>query len=100
MKTPTFFRLAPCTVPSEKKHCVKTFSVQGDSADEETKQAGLKLAGDIEAELEGNVTIVKIPQGKETKHFLSIFKGMELINDVSKSVRFIIVFLPMILSIY
>ncbi|XP_052746032.1 gelsolin [Bicyclus anynana] len=56
----------------------------GEKADDASKEAGLKLVGEIEEELEGNVTIVKIPQGKETKHFLSIFKGNLLIICGSK----------------
>ncbi|XP_045783494.1 gelsolin-like [Maniola jurtina] len=56
----------------------------GNTADDESKEAGFKLVGEIEEELEGNVTIVKIPQGKETKHFLSIFKGILVILCGSK----------------
>ncbi|CAK1591699.1 unnamed protein product [Parnassius mnemosyne] len=47
----------------------------GTDAEPTDKQAGLDLASQIEQESEAGVTVVKVPQGKEPKHFLSIFKG-------------------------
>ncbi|XP_026724506.1 gelsolin, cytoplasmic-like [Trichoplusia ni] len=47
----------------------------GTDASNDDKQAGLELVNQLEDELEGGVTLVKVPQGKEPKHFLSIFKG-------------------------
>ncbi|CAH2083726.1 unnamed protein product [Euphydryas editha] len=56
----------------------------GKDADDSTKMAGVELISKIEEELEGNVTMVKIPQGKEIRHFLSIFKGNLMILCGSK----------------
>ncbi|CAH0730871.1 unnamed protein product, partial [Brenthis ino] len=47
----------------------------GAQAGEDAVAAGLEIVSKIEEELEGDVILVKIPQGKETRHFLSIFKG-------------------------
>nr|XP_049695745.1 gelsolin, cytoplasmic-like [Helicoverpa armigera] len=47
----------------------------GSEASADDKQAGLELVSQIEDELESSATVVKVPQGKEPKHFLNIFKG-------------------------
>ncbi|KAJ8705038.1 hypothetical protein PYW08_012358 [Mythimna loreyi] len=47
----------------------------GSEASADDKQAALELVSQIEEELEGTPTVVKVPQGKENKHFLTIFKG-------------------------
>lgn len=47
----------------------------GADASSSDKEAGFEKAYDLEDTLEGGVTLVKIPQGKEIKHFLNIFKG-------------------------
>ncbi|KAJ8706798.1 hypothetical protein PYW07_012876 [Mythimna separata] len=47
----------------------------GSEASADDKQAALELVAQIEDELEGTPTVVKVPQGKENKHFLTIFKG-------------------------
>ncbi|XP_038221359.1 gelsolin, cytoplasmic-like [Zerene cesonia] len=47
----------------------------GEKAAAETKSAGREFCNKLEEELEGDVNIVKVPQGKETKHFLKLFKG-------------------------
>ncbi|XP_046976228.1 gelsolin-like [Vanessa cardui] len=65
----------------------------GKDADDDTKLAGVKAISAIEDELEGNVTMVKIPQGKEIRHFLNIFKGRLMIlcgnkDDEYKSENF------------
>ncbi|XP_064076123.1 gelsolin-like [Vanessa tameamea] len=51
----------------------------GKDADDDAKLGGVKAVSAIEEELEGNVTVVKIPQGKEIRHFLNIFKGQLMI---------------------
>ncbi|KAL0858598.1 hypothetical protein ABMA27_012435 [Loxostege sticticalis] len=56
----------------------------GSKANADDKAAARELASELEAEIEGNVDVVKIPQGKETKHFLSIFKGGLIILFGSK----------------
>ncbi|XP_072947021.1 gelsolin-like [Epargyreus clarus] len=56
----------------------------GADADADSKAAGLSQAAEIEEELGGNATLVKVPQGKEPKHFLSIFKGNLIILFGSK----------------
>lgn len=47
----------------------------GNDASADDKAAASTLASQLEDDLDGNVTVVKVPQGKEPKHFLSIFKG-------------------------
>ncbi|XP_026325485.1 gelsolin-like [Hyposmocoma kahamanoa] len=39
------------------------------------KNAAIQFGRDIEQEEEGSVTVIKVPQGKEPKHLLSVFKG-------------------------
>ncbi|VVC98888.1 unnamed protein product [Leptidea sinapis] len=51
------------------------YSWIGADASSDTKKTGLELASQLEEELEGDVDVVKVPQGKEPKHFLKIFKG-------------------------
>ncbi|XP_028156958.1 gelsolin-like [Ostrinia furnacalis] len=51
----------------------------GSQASADDKAAAKELVSELEAEIEGNVDVVKIPQGKETKHFLNIFKGALMI---------------------
>ncbi|XP_060808201.1 gelsolin-like isoform X1 [Amyelois transitella] len=46
----------------------------GADASSQDKTSAYELTSDLEQELD-NVTVVKVPQGKEPKHFLSIFKG-------------------------
>ncbi|XP_041983743.1 gelsolin-like [Aricia agestis] len=46
----------------------------GSEASLDAKKAGLELVSELEDE-DDKVTIVTLPQGKETKHFLNIFKG-------------------------
>ncbi|CAH2064698.1 unnamed protein product, partial [Iphiclides podalirius] len=47
----------------------------GTDADATDKEAALEMASQIDQELGESVTVVKVPEGKEPKHFLSIFKG-------------------------
>ncbi|XP_075990062.1 gelsolin, cytoplasmic-like [Anticarsia gemmatalis] len=47
----------------------------GAEASDDAKEAVLTKAYELEDELEAGVTLVKVPQGKEPKHFLTIFKG-------------------------
>ncbi|KAJ0169439.1 hypothetical protein K1T71_015026 [Dendrolimus kikuchii] len=47
----------------------------GSEAAENDKQAASDLVSQLQKELEGRATVVYMPQGKETKHFLNIFKG-------------------------
>ncbi|KAJ0184373.1 hypothetical protein K1T71_000796 [Dendrolimus kikuchii] len=47
----------------------------GSEATESDKQAASDLVSQLQEELEGRATVVYMPQGKETKHFLNIFKG-------------------------
>ncbi|CAG9790657.1 unnamed protein product [Diatraea saccharalis] len=47
----------------------------GAEASSEDKAAAKELVSEMEKEIEGDVTVVKVPQGKESKHFLNIFKG-------------------------
>ncbi|CAH0404162.1 unnamed protein product [Chilo suppressalis] len=46
----------------------------GAEASSEDKAAAKELVSEMEKELEGDVTVVKVPQGKESKHFLNTFK--------------------------
>ncbi|XP_028032005.1 gelsolin, cytoplasmic-like [Bombyx mandarina] len=56
----------------------------GSEASDDDKEAGQMLLSQLEEDLEGNVTSVKVPQGKESKHFLSIFKGSLIVLFGSK----------------
>ncbi|KAL4718104.1 hypothetical protein ACJJTC_002396 [Scirpophaga incertulas] len=47
----------------------------GAHADADDKAAAKELVTEMEKELEGDVAVVKVPQGRECKHFLAIFKG-------------------------
>ncbi|XP_073966163.1 gelsolin, cytoplasmic-like [Choristoneura fumiferana] len=47
----------------------------GSKASSDDKKAARELVAELECELDDTVTIVKVPQGKEPKHFLNIFKG-------------------------
>ncbi|CAB3252220.1 unnamed protein product [Arctia plantaginis] len=47
----------------------------GSDASEEDRTTAFDKAYELENDIEGNVALVKVPQGKEPKHFLSIFKG-------------------------
>ncbi|CAH4033312.1 gelsolin, cytoplasmic-like [Pieris brassicae] len=47
----------------------------GENATSESKLAGIDLVSKLEEDLEGEVNVVRVPQGKETKHFLKILKG-------------------------
>ncbi|CAK1553167.1 unnamed protein product [Leptosia nina] len=51
------------------------YSWIGERAGAETKLAGRELAATLEDDLEGDVNAVKVPQGKETKHFVKILNG-------------------------
>ncbi|KAL4720982.1 hypothetical protein ACJJTC_017466, partial [Scirpophaga incertulas] len=48
---------------------------KGAHADADDKAAAKELVTEMEKELEGDVAVVKVPQGRECKHFLAIFKG-------------------------
>ncbi|XP_045456120.1 gelsolin-like [Melitaea cinxia] len=56
----------------------------GKEADDSAKMAGVEVISKIEEELDGNVAMVKIPQGKEIRHFLNIFNGKLMILCGSK----------------
>ncbi|KPJ14047.1 Gelsolin, cytoplasmic [Papilio machaon] len=47
----------------------------GTNADPSDKAMGMEMAAQIDKEEEANVNVVKVPHGKEPKHFLAIFKG-------------------------
>ncbi|XP_045541241.1 gelsolin [Papilio machaon] len=47
----------------------------GANADPSDKAMGMEMAAQIDKEEEANVNVVKVPHGKEPKHFLAIFKG-------------------------
>ncbi|XP_059047290.1 gelsolin, cytoplasmic-like [Achroia grisella] len=47
----------------------------GSDASSDDKAAATTLASELEDEVDGDVNVVKVPQGKEAKHFLNIFKG-------------------------
>ncbi|XP_063372054.1 gelsolin, cytoplasmic-like [Cydia amplana] len=47
----------------------------GKDASIDDKKAARELATDLEVEMDETVTVVKVPHGKEPKHFLSIFHG-------------------------
>ncbi|XP_050556662.1 gelsolin, cytoplasmic-like [Spodoptera frugiperda] len=47
----------------------------GSKASADDKQAGAELVAQLEDELGDDAAVVKVPQGKEPRHFLIIFKG-------------------------
>ncbi|XP_053622760.1 gelsolin, cytoplasmic-like [Plodia interpunctella] len=56
----------------------------GADASAEDKSSAYELTLELEEELGDGVTFVKVPQGKEPKHFLTIFKGNLVILFGSK----------------
>lgn len=62
-----------------KKHLLIIILYQGSDASEKDRTTAFDKAYELENEIEGNVALVKVPQGKEPKHFLSIFKGEMMI---------------------
>ncbi|CAG9122911.1 unnamed protein product [Plutella xylostella] len=47
----------------------------GADSSAEDRAAAAELVAQLEDELEGKTTLVRVPQGKEPKHFLGLFKG-------------------------
>ncbi|XP_048002909.1 gelsolin, cytoplasmic-like [Leguminivora glycinivorella] len=62
-----------CNEESDGKYVIYWWI--GKDASTDDKKAARDLATDLEIELDETVTVVKVPHGKEPKHFLSIFHG-------------------------
>ncbi|XP_048480275.1 gelsolin-like [Plutella xylostella] len=56
----------------------------GADSSSEDRAAAAELVTQLEDELEGKTTLVRVPQGKEPKHFLGLFKGHLVIVFGSK----------------
>ncbi|CAG4969852.1 unnamed protein product [Colias eurytheme] len=60
---------------SDGKDAYILYTWVGEKTEKGTKTAAKEFCNKLEEELEGDVNNVTVPQGKETKHFLKLFKG-------------------------
>ncbi|XP_045508992.1 gelsolin, cytoplasmic-like [Colias croceus] len=60
---------------SDGKDAYILYTWVGEKTGKDTKTAAKEYCNKLEEELEGDVNNVTVPQGKETKHFLKLFKG-------------------------